>query len=334
MGRIILFSLLALFLVACSDEDPDAKLLAGQTNRVMATVNGVPIMSEKLDMIFLNWGEEYERQHGPVTYELIKNERTKILEQLINQEVIRQRLKESGITASEEEIKAGVSRIIDELGGSDAFLNFLQEKGYVTFEQFESEVKEDLMAQKAFVKDMRLEEPTEKDLLAFYQKYLSAMVIPERIWLSHIQVSLDPKDLPDHSKTNVFAEEYLHYIKDQIDNHYTTFAKAARDYSECRSAQHGGSVGELRYGDFLTMPKIIHDTAFKLALSNTSEVVVSPLGAHLLYVTRREKAYTNSFDQAKEVIKAYLNRDILEQNRDKWILFLRNRANIHYNETP
>lgn len=325
--------LAALALCGCGSPEEEAGPQAGLTNRVMVTVNGVPIMSDTLDMMVATWGEEYERQHERVDYALLKKMRTEKLEQLINQEVIKQRLKESGITASDEEVKAAVSKMIDDLGGADEFLNYLQERGYVTFEQLEADVREDLRAQKAFIRDMRLKEPTEEELREYYRKYLAAMVVPERIWLSHIQVSLDRHLLPDGS-AEVYADEYLRYIKAQIEAGYIKFGKAARDYSECRSAQHDGMVGELRKGDVLSMPQVIHDAAFALGVSNVSDVVVSDLGAHLLYVTRREPCYTNTFEDAREVLKAYLNRDILERNRYDWLVFLRNRADIHYVEVP
>lgn len=325
--------LFALVLLGCDVPETPADHEKALTNRVIATVNGVPLMSETLELYIANWGEEYEKHNPPVTYELLKKMRAQKLEQMINEELVKQRIKESPVAISDEEIKAHISKMIDDLGGSDQFINYLQERGYVTLEELEEDVKADLEALKVFTRDMRLVPPTEEQLKETYELLKDHMILPERLWLSHIQVSLDKRLLPDGSK-EVYADEYLNYIKDQIDHKYITFAKAAREYSECRSSQHDGMVGELRKGDTNSVPKIIHDTAFSLAVSNTSGVVVSPLGAHLLYVTRKAPAYTNSFEESRTVLTEFLIKQVLDQNRDNWLLFLRNRADIHYVEIP
>lgn len=325
--------LFALVLLGCDVPETPADHEKALTNRVIATVNGVPLMSETLELYIANWGEEYEKHNPPVTYELLKKMRAQKLEQMINEELVKQRIKESPVAISDEEIKAHISKMIDDLGGSDQFINFLQERGYVTLEELEEDVKADLEALKVFTRDMRLVPPTEEQLKETYELLKDHMILPERLWLSHIQVSLDKRLLPDGSK-EVYADEYLNYIKDQIDHKYITFAKAAREYSECRSSQHDGMVGELRKGDTNSVPKIIHDTAFSLAVSNTSGVVVSPLGAHLLYVTRKAPAYTNSFEESRTALTEFLIKQVLDQNRDNWLLFLRNRADIHYVEIP
>ena len=329
----LLFLVLPLFLGGCDVPDTPVDRANALTNRVMATVNGVPMMSDTLEMYIANWGEEYERHNPPVTYELLKKMRTQKLEQMINEELVKQRIKETPVTVSEDEIKAHISKMIDDLGGSDKFINYLQERGYVTLEELEENVKDDLKALKVFTKDMRLTPPTEEQLTNCYKELIGHMVMPERLWLSHIQVSLDKRLLPDGSK-EVYPDEYLKYVKDQIERKYITFAKAAREYSDCRSSQHDGMVGELRKGDTNSVPKVIHDAAFALAVSNVSDVVVSPLGAHLLYVTRREKAYTNSFEDSREILTEYLIKETLDDNRKDWLLFLRNRADIKYLEIP
>lgn len=325
--------LFALMLLGCDVPETSADRENALTNRVMATVNGVPLMSETLELYISNWGEEYEKHNPPVTYELLKKMRTQKLEQMINEELVKQRIKESPVTISDEEIKAHISKMIDDLGGSDQFINYLQERGYVTLEELEKDVKDDLQALKVFVRDMHLKKPNEEELRKCYEELKEKLIMPERVWLSHIQISFDKRLLPDGSK-EVYPEEYLRYVKDQIDRKYTTFAKAARDYSECRSSQHDGMVGELRRGDTLTVPKSIHDAAFTLGVSNVSDVVVSDLGAHLLYVTRKEPAHTNSFEEARPILEEYLTKEVLDENRDKWLLFLRNRADIHYVEIP
>ena len=211
--------LFALILLGCDIPETPADRENALNNRVIATVNGVPLMSETLELYISNWGEEYEKHNPPVTYELLKKMRTQKLEQMINEELVKQRIKESPVTISDEEIKAHISKMIDDLGGSDRFINYLQERGYVTLEELEKDVKDDLEALKVFTRDMHLEPPTEEQLKETYELLKDHMILPERLWLSHIQISLDKRLLPDGSK-EVYADEYLNYIKDQIDHKY------------------------------------------------------------------------------------------------------------------
>ena len=126
MVKKVFFLCAAFLILALLSGCDDSALLddapKAQTNRVMATVNGVPLMSDTLEMYIATWGEEYEKKHEPVTYDLLKKMRTKKLEQMINEELVRQRLKECSMTVSEEEIKAHISEMIDDLGGSDNFI--------------------------------------------------------------------------------------------------------------------------------------------------------------------------------------------------------------------
>ena len=119
--------LFALILLGCDVPETSADKENALTNRVMATVNGVPLMSETLELYISNWGEEYEKHNPPVTYELLKKMRTQKLEQMINEELVKQRIKENPVDVSDEEVKAHISKMIDDLGGSDQFINYLQE---------------------------------------------------------------------------------------------------------------------------------------------------------------------------------------------------------------
>ncbi len=62
----------------------------------------------------------------------------------------------------------------------------------------------------------------------------------------------------------------------------TSFADLAQEHSDCPSGASGGDLGNFGRGQ---MTKVFEDTAFGLAVGNTSPVVETEFGYHIIHRT-------------------------------------------------
>ena len=90
-------------------------------------------------------------------------------------------------------------------------------------------------------------------------------------------------------------------------------------------AQRGGDLG------YFTKEQMVEEfskAAFSTKPSTVSDIVVSPFGYHIIMVTDRQEAGTESFDKAKASIKSFLEQQEKIEVLQKHIEKLRNEADI------
>ena len=85
------------------------------------------------------------------------------------------------------------------------------------------------------------------------------------------------------------------------------FAKLAAENSDCPSKSNGGDLGTFPRGQ---MVKPFDDVAFSLKLNETSPVVETDFGYHIIQVLERKPGSTRPLDeQTKKMIAGYLERE-------------------------
>jgi len=86
-----------------------------------------------------------------------------------------------------------------------------------------------------------------------------------------------------------------------------TFAKYAKEYSDCPSKNQGGSVGPFPKAGFMVAP--FANAAFALKQYEISDVVQTPFGYHLILCVERKPGREVKFEEVKEIVKeVYFDR--------------------------
>jgi peptidyl-prolyl cis-trans isomerase D len=181
-----------------------------------------------------------------------------------------------------------------------------------------------------------LEQPTDSDVLAYYQQHQDLYQTPEQVSVEYLELALE-----DIAKTIVVSDEKLQAYYDEQKDQYTTterrkishilfgindkvnektalskalaaktelatkdFATVAAEVSEDKlSAKKGGDLGLFNVG---VMEKSFEDAASTLKLGEVSNPVKSAFGYHLIKVTELKPGETKPFNAVKiEVTKAY-----------------------------
>jgi parvulin-like peptidyl-prolyl isomerase len=137
--------------------------------------------------------------------------------------------------------------------------------------------------------------------------------------LSHIVIRI-PVGSPNEEREE--ARKRLTELRRQIQAGKITFADAARQFSQCPSAQKGGEIG------LVTRKWMVDDNvaraAFALKKDEVSDVIASEFGLHLLLVTERNEG-------AKVELPAVIDdvRDTyIEEMRQSLLTELRKSAKI------
>jgi parvulin-like peptidyl-prolyl isomerase len=222
-----------------------------------ALVNGQPIAQEEyekqvaqVEAFFAQEGLDPESEEGR---ERLAQARRQVLEQMIDQELIRQAAVEMGVSISEAELEASIQDIIDQSGGQEQFDQSLQGMG-TTYDDFRQMLLDQLLSEAVY-------------------SAVTASISPvaEQVHARHVL-------LPTRER----AEEVLARLQAGED-----FSYLAREYSEdISSRESGGDVGFFPRG---VMPPEVEEVAFSLEVGETSEIVESQFGFRIVQVLEREE---------------------------------------------
>ena len=222
-----------------------------------ALVNGQAIGQEEyekqvaqVEAFFAQEGLDPESEEGR---ERLAQARRQVLEQMIDQELIRQAAVEMGVSISEAELEASIQDIIEQSGGQEQFDQSLQGMG-TTYDDFRQMLLDQLLSEAVY-------------------SAVTASISPvaEQVHARHVL-------LPTRER----AEEVLARLQAGED-----FSYLAREYSEdISSRESGGDVGFFPRG---VMPPEVEEVAFSLEVGETSEIVETQFGFHIVQVLEREE---------------------------------------------
>jgi len=259
---VLLVMVAAMFGAGCSGETPlpatpTATGGSSPTEGLAALVNGQPITIEdyekqiyQVEAFFEQEGLDLESQEGR---DRLAQASRQVLEQMIDQVLISQAAMEMGISISDAELEAKIEEIIEQSGGQEAFEQSLQDTG-TSYEDFRQMLLDQLLSEAVF-------------------SAITASIdsVAEQVHARHILLS-----------TRERAEEVLARLQGGED-----FAFMAKEYSEdVSSRERGGDVGFFPRG---VMPPEVEDAAFALEVGETSELVQSQFGFHILQVLEKEE---------------------------------------------
>ncbi|MDX8401628.1 MAG: peptidylprolyl isomerase [Mariprofundaceae bacterium] len=109
------------------------------------------------------------------------------------------------------------------------------------------------------------------------------------------------------------------------------FATRAKEVSQGPSATRGGDLGWFRRG---TMVPAFEKAAFSLKAGETSDVVETPFGLHIIRVVARRHVDPNSFDAHRDRIEQILTDAALQERVPRWLAGLKAKATIEQHACP
>jgi peptidyl-prolyl cis-trans isomerase D len=136
---------------------------------------------------------------------------------------------------------------------------------------------------------------TEREIERDYNQNLHLYETPQQVRASHILFKSADKDEEEVQRQ---AEAVLAQVKSGGD-----FAALARKHSEDTSAEQGGDLGFFGRGE---MVPEFEQAAFSLSIGDTSELVKSTYGFHIIKVTEKQEPLTRPLDSVRDEIRGGL----------------------------
>jgi foldase protein PrsA len=249
----------------------------------VATINGKAISKQE-------FYKALEEQNG-----------SQILGELILKSLVEQQARREGVNVSSEELDEEVASVQQRFQSEYEFQLALMQYG-MTFEQFKEETRYSLLLEKLRTNDIIV---TDKEVQDYYEANKESYVIPVQYKISHIMVSKE-----DVAK-NIVAQ-----LEDGKD-----FAILANENTE--DAQGKDNGGDLGYFEENTLPEVFKDEVLKLKAGQTTEVIKSQYGYHIVRLTEKLDAKQLAFDEVKshaerlvKLKKAVSESDYIRQLRE------------------
>jgi len=145
----------------------------------------------------------------------------------------------------------------------------------------------------------------------------------DEIHTRHILLKI-PSDADEETRQKIRAraEAIAEEMKDATDKE---FATRAREISQGPSARRGGDLGWSRRGDMVSE---YEKAAFSLKPGETSGVVETPFGLHIIRMVARRHVDPNAFEAHRDHIQEILLGSEMQNQLPRWIAGLKAKASI------
>ena len=245
-----------------------------------------------------------------------------VLERLVSFHVLLQESASRGIEADETVVDERIESLRANFPTPDAFTAQL-ESWNTTLEILRGETQRDLLVEQVLAAAVPSENDVDPEMAqAFYDEHMDQFTSGGGAEARHILIGLSPNaDEDDKAAARTRAQELLAEVRAGGD-----FAELAQAHSEDQaSAATGGELGLVVRGQ--TVPAF-EAALFALSPGETSEVVETPFGFHVIQLTALEEATTVPFTEASVQIREFLMRTEQQARTDAFVQELRANSDI------
>jgi peptidyl-prolyl cis-trans isomerase C len=287
----------------------------------VAAVNGVTISQGEFDRelsFFVRRAAAMGQQVPESQMPQMKND---VLDNLIERELLFQESKKKGIQIEPETVsnqlntikqrypnEAEFTKMLNGLGMTESDVSVQIERGMAIRRLIDTEVGDKI-------------EITDKETRSYYDDNPQLFQQPEQIKASHILIKVDAS-ATDAQKAE--ARKKISEIQQKMKKG-EDFASLAKTYSEGPSGPRGGDLGYFGRGQ---MVKPFEEAAFKLKPDETSDIVETRFGYHLIKVIEKKPAKKLAYTEVKEQLNERLKKQKLNAEADTYIKSLRQGAKI------
>ena len=246
-----------------------------------------------------------------------------ILDQLINEKLMDQQVKEANIEVTDAELDAAVEDILRQNSLTRDQLNQAVAARGITFDSYLKDVRSQLIRLKLV--DMKVRSKIvipEDDLKAEYERRARDDEQKVKVGIAHILLRFGD-DISRSEKNRLLSR--AHQLRSQIVENKTPFEELAKTESQGPTAAKGGSLGELEEESLL--PELA-TAVKKLSPGEISSPIMTPNGIHIVKLESRRKERSQSFDQMRATIYQAEFKKRVDEQMKLWLSELRRSSAV------
>ena len=288
---------------------------------VVVTVNDVPITEAEVNLEIKRILFNAKSMQQPIDESMMEAMKEKVIDSLINRELLYQQSKAMGFTTDEAEIDSSIDQIKQRLEAGQSIEALLAEMG-IGLETMRNEVGRANVIQKLLEKEVYPQTMvSEKESRIFFENNPQYFKKPEEVKASHILI----KVAPDASKEEkLAARQKIEEVRKKVAAG-DDFADLARQYSEGPSSVSGGDLG---YFDRKKMVKPFADAAFELQPGQVSNIVETNFGFHLIKVFDKRAKSAYVFENIKDRLGELLRQQKIQKETVRFLEELKKTADV------
>ena len=257
---------------AAPEANPSSTVI--DIDRIVAVVNDEVITRVELDREGRMATEQLRRQGTALPARDILERQ--LVERMITKRALLQYTRQTGLRVSDTEVDRAIERIAQENKLTPAALRETVERDGIPFVRFREDIRSEMLI--ARLREREVESRvavTDEEIQRFLRSQESQGDKVDEFNLAHILVAVPEQATPDELKTRrARAETALAQIRQGAD-----FRQVAASFSDAPDAFQGGEMG---WRQAARLPGIFLQAVQGLKLGQTSEILRSPAGFHIL----------------------------------------------------
>lgn len=259
---------------------------------------------------------------GDIEKEEIYKIRTEILNNLIDEKLADQEIRNTGIFVDEHEIDNAIEQVKAMNYYSDEDLRAALAASNVSMEEYREEIKRQILRNKLV--NARIKSKiiiTESDIENYYNHHLDKYAPKEYYELQNI-IMMYPPVKDKRSREAVYERMQAVYRELEAG---ASFDETARQYSEAMNAKDGGKLGSFVFNE---LAKNIQAAIKDLKPGEFSSITETDQGFQIFFVEKIENKGGRTFTEVTDEIRQLLYEETVNEKFQSWIDELRKDAHI------
>lgn len=292
-------------------------------DRIIALVNDDVIFLSELEEAGKLLFEQIRKSTLPEESEgKIKKARRELLNQLIEDKLLEQEIKNRKIEVSEREVDQAIEEVMKKNQLTENDLKKALAKEGLTYSAYRQRVKLDLGKIRLINREIKAKIVVkEEDLRNYYRENIGEFTEPLEVKLQQIFLRQGPALSSKQSDELKKIALEIHQRARQGED----FGELVQRYSQGPEKAEGGVLGFFKKGELI--PEL-EEATFHLKRGEISEVVQTPQGLHILRVLDRRGGEPRPFAEVRHRIREQITQAEGMKQFEEWLKALKSKAYI------
>jgi len=297
-------------------------LLAGITNRIVATVNTDIITLHELNasikrLIGLR-PEDLKLRNEKKFYEI----RRAVLDNLVNEKIAEQQIMKLGIKVTEKDVDEAIEKVKRENNFTQEELIYSLKREGITLKEYREKIKKEIERFRLVNYEVKSKIViTEEDIKKYYQIHSKEYAGVSKVRLARIFLKVrNPNDTEEVARVKSLGIEILQRLQQGHD-----FSEVAKTYSQGPARPEGGHLGWIKASQ---LEPTLRKKIAELSVGEHTDINPAPSGFQIIKLVEEKKGGLKPFEEIRDAIYSKLFTEKVEKRYTTWLNELRKESFI------